>query len=115
MTKPNVEKHELPIGELSFEAKEGKPLVYYTGKAGSRGILNMKLENEGREYIIIPVDQEKYMTETTKANIIQKLNSAQSLINDAYNVLNEVDLDKCEYFANLSCNIDEALAEIDNL
>jgi hypothetical protein len=59
MTKPNVEKHELPIGELSFEAKEGKPLVYYTGKAGSRGILNMKLENEGREYIIIPVDQEK--------------------------------------------------------
>jgi hypothetical protein len=55
------------------------------------------------------------MTETTKANIIQKLNSAQSLINDAYNVLNEVDLDKCEYFANLSCNIDEALAEIDNL
>lgn len=57
MVQPNIEKHELPVGELSFSAKPGKPLIYYTGKAGSRGILNMKLENEGKEFIIIPVEE----------------------------------------------------------
>lgn len=56
MVQPNIEKHELSIGTLSFSAKKNKPLVFYTGKAGSRGILNMKLENEGKEFIIIPAE-----------------------------------------------------------
>jgi hypothetical protein len=56
MTQPNIEKHELKKGELSFTATKEKPLIYYTGKAGSRGLINMKLENEGKEFIIIPVD-----------------------------------------------------------
>lgn len=55
MVQSNIEEHKLPAGELSFSAKPGKPLIYYTGKAGARGILNMKLENEGKEFIIIPV------------------------------------------------------------
>jgi len=56
MTQPNIEKHELKLGELSFSANSNKPLIYYTGKAGKRGILNMKLENEGKEFIIIPIN-----------------------------------------------------------
>lgn len=55
MTRANIEKHELKKGTLSFSGSKNEPLIYYTGKAGSRGILNMKLENEGREFIIIPV------------------------------------------------------------
>jgi hypothetical protein len=55
MTQANIEKHELKKGTLSFFGTEEEPLVYYTGKAGSRGLLNLKLENVGREFIIIPV------------------------------------------------------------
>jgi hypothetical protein len=57
MVQPNVEKHELKTGTLSFPSTPDKPLIYYTGKAGARGILNMKLENEGKEFIIIPVER----------------------------------------------------------
>jgi hypothetical protein len=56
MVEPNVKEQILPVGTLSFSATPKKPLKYYIGKAGSRGILNMKLENEGKEFIIIPVD-----------------------------------------------------------
>jgi len=55
MTQPNVEKHELKKGTISFSGTTEEPLIYYTGKAGSRGIINLKLENEGKEFIIIPV------------------------------------------------------------
>jgi hypothetical protein len=59
MVQSNVEKHELKAGTLSFPSTPDKPLIYYTGKAGKRGVLNMKLENEGKEYIIIPVETKK--------------------------------------------------------
>jgi hypothetical protein len=55
MVKSNIEKHILKTGKLEFEATPKNPLIYYTGKAGSRGILNMTLENEGNEFIIIKV------------------------------------------------------------
>lgn len=57
MVQPNIIEHELKLGELSFTGSPEKPLKYYTGKAGSRGILNMTLKNEGEEFIIIPVKQ----------------------------------------------------------
>ena len=56
MVQSNIEKHLLKKGELKFKATKEEPLVYYTGKAGSRGILNLKLENEDKEFIIIPVE-----------------------------------------------------------
>lgn len=55
------------------------------------------------------------MKKSTKEDIIKKLNCAQFIIDDAFAMLTESEQEKCEYFANLSCNIDEALAEIDNL
>jgi hypothetical protein len=55
MTRANIEKHELKKGTLSFSGTKDDPLIYFTGKAGARGIINLKLENEGREFIIIPV------------------------------------------------------------
>lgn len=56
MVEANITKHELKKGTLSFSGSKNEPLIYYTGKAGSRGILNMKLENEGKKFIIIPID-----------------------------------------------------------
>ena len=57
MVQSNITEHELKLGDLSFSASPEKPLKYYTGKAGARGLLNMKLGNEGEEFIIIPVKQ----------------------------------------------------------
>ncbi|MCE5227456.1 MAG: hypothetical protein LLG05_16555 [Porphyromonadaceae bacterium] len=57
MVQPNIEKHILKRGELCYKATPEQPLIYYTGKAGSRGLINMKLENEGKEFIIIPVEE----------------------------------------------------------
>ena len=57
MVQPNIEKHELKVGTLSFSATPDKPLIYYTGKADARGMLSMRLENKGKEFIVIPVEE----------------------------------------------------------
>ena len=57
MPAPSIEKHELPAGTLSFSATPNKPLIYYTGKADARGMLSMRLENKGKEFIVIPVEK----------------------------------------------------------
>ena len=56
MAQSSIEKHELKKGELSYSATPKTPLTFYTGKAVARGILYMGPENEGKEFIIIPVD-----------------------------------------------------------
>jgi hypothetical protein len=56
MVQPLTEKHTLPIGTLSFSAEKNKPLVFYTAKAGHRGNIGMGKDNEGKEFVIIPVE-----------------------------------------------------------
>ena len=46
-----TEKHKLSTGYLSYKA----PLTYYNVKAGKDGTLNMGADNEGKEFVLIPV------------------------------------------------------------
>lgn len=54
MVSSLTEKHELKKGSLSFHATKEEPLIYYTATSGHRGMINMK--EEGKHFIIIPVD-----------------------------------------------------------
>jgi len=54
MVTPLTEKHELKKGSLSFHATKDEPLIYYTATSGHRGNISMK--EEGKHFIIIPID-----------------------------------------------------------
>lgn len=54
MVSSLTEKHELKKGSLSFHATKDEPLIYYTATSGHRGNISMK--EEGKHFIIIPVD-----------------------------------------------------------
>ena len=45
--------------------------------------------------------------------IIKKLNNARKIIDDAFEMLDEDIQDKCDHFASLVCEIDEAIGEVE--
>lgn len=46
-----IESNKLSTGYLSYKA----PLTYYNVKAGKGGVLDVGVENEGKEFVVIPV------------------------------------------------------------
>lgn len=56
MVQSSTEQHTLKKGELSFQATKDTPLIYYTAITGKRGTIGMGILNEGKEFIIIPVN-----------------------------------------------------------
>lgn len=51
----------------------------------------------------------------TKERILKKLEKAKDLVNDAFELLNDEEQEKCDVFAGLICDIDEATGEVENL
>lgn len=50
MAEAKTQSHFLPVGELVFKA----PLTYYLGETDSRGLMNMKLENANKKFLVVP-------------------------------------------------------------
>ena len=55
------------------------------------------------------------METSTKQEILNTLDEAKRLANDAFDKLDPEDQDKCSCLACLTCDVDEAIAEIENL
>lgn len=56
------------------------------------------------------------VTQKQKDKILDKLNRAQRIINDAFALLKSAeDIDKCNKFSGLTCDLDEAIAEVEGL
>lgn len=53
--------------------------------------------------------------QSTRDRIIKKLNNARKIIDDAFEMLDEDSQDKCDHFASITCEIDEAIGEVESL
>ena len=55
------------------------------------------------------------MKQSTKARILNKLERMKVLADEAFDLLDEVDQDKCDCFAGLICDIDNSTGEVNSL
>ncbi|MDD3052683.1 MAG: hypothetical protein PHR06_16310 [Candidatus Cloacimonetes bacterium] len=55
------------------------------------------------------------MNKPTKTRILKKLERAKVLADEAFILLEDDDREKCDRFAGLICDVDEAIGEVNKL